>query len=239
MSGAVAFAWQTVPMTRSGAVGLIVETLLVVLGAATVFGGDTTIAFYSVIAWPLLALVYVAVVLGAAWRRRTVPDDDGTRKPALRLSRWMIVLLGLTPATAAFMGVLGALLELSLQEGPMTNLPTIVGTEREEALALVRMVIKLTTVLMAILGWSLLHLSYARHYERLNRIHGPAFAFPGTKDPELTDYVYFAMTIGTTFATSDVNVTSRRLRWTVTVHSVLAFFYNAIVMAIAFKLITD
>ena len=53
-----------------------------------------------------------------------------------------------------------------------------------------------------------------------------------------TDYVYFALTLGTTFATSDATVTSRRLRWTMTVHSILSFFYNAIVMAIAFKIIT-
>lgn len=227
-------------MTRSSTVGLVVETLLVVLGAGTIFGGDTAIALYSMIAWSLLALVYVAVALGAAWRRRTVPDDDDTEEPPLRLSRWMIVLLGMTPAVAAFMGLFGALLELSLpEEGLVTNLPELLGTDRGETLALARTAFNIITVLIAILGWSLLHLSYARHYERLDHVHGPALAFPGTKDPELTDYVYFAMTIGTTFATSDVNVTSRRLRWTVTVHSVLAFFYNAIVMAVAFKLITD
>ena len=43
---------------------------------------------------------------------------------------------------------------------------------------------------------------------------------------------------GCAFATSDVTVTARRLRWTVTVHSVLAFFYNAVVMAVAFKILT-
>ena len=48
--------------------------------------------------------------------------------------------------------------------------------------------------------------------------------------------MYFAITIGTTFATSDVNVVSRRLRWTVATDSVLAFFHNAIVMAIAFQI---
>lgn len=217
----------------------MVEGLLVLLGAGAIFGGDTAIVFYSIIGWTLLALVYVVVALSTAWRRRTVPDDDDTQEPALRLSRWMIVLLGLTPAVAAFMGVFGALLELSLPEGLVTNLPAILGTDREETLALARTAFKITTVLMAVLGWLHLHLSYARHYERLDHVHSPAFAFPGTKDPELTDYVYFAMTIGTTFATSDVNVISRRLRWTVTVHSVLAFFYNAIVMAIAFKLITN
>ena len=62
---------------------------------------------------------------------------------------------------------------------------------------------------MALLGWSLLHLGYARHYERLDHLHGPAIEFPGTSEPGSTDYVYFAMTVGTTFATSDVTVTAR------------------------------
>ncbi|WP_202616278.1 DUF1345 domain-containing protein [Actinomyces sp. 432] len=95
------------------------------------------------------------------------------------------------------------------------------------------------TILMAVLGWALLHLGYARHYERLDHLYGPSLRFPGTTDPDLTDYVYFSLTVGTTFATSDVMVVSRRLRWTVLVHSVLAFFYNAIVLAIAFRLITS
>ena len=46
------------------------------------------------------------------------------------------------------------------------------------------------------------------------------------------------LALGLAFATSDATVTSRRLRWTMTVHSMLSFFYNAIVMAIAFKIIT-
>ena len=91
---------------------------------------------------------------------------------------------------------------------------------------------------MAILGGSLLHLGYARHYERLDHLHGPAITFPGTSDPAPTDYVYFAMTVGTAFAASDVPVTARRLRWTVAVHSALTFFCNAVVMAVAFKILT-
>lgn len=90
----------------------------------------------------------------------------------------------------------------------------------------------------AILGGSLLRLGYARHYERLDHLHGPAITFPGTSDPAPTGYVYFAMTVGTAFAASDVPVTARRLRWTVAVHSALAFFCNAVVMAVAFKILT-
>ena len=46
------------------------------------------------------------------------------------------------------------------------------------------------------------------------------------------------MTVGTAFAASDVPVTARRLRWTVAVHSALTFFCSAVVMAVAFKILT-
>ncbi len=111
-------------------------------------------------------------------------------------------------------------------------------TDRQTALRAARAGFNVLTVLMAILGGSLLHLGYARHYERLDHLHGPAITFPGTSDPAPTGYVYFAMTVGTAFAASDVPVTARRLRWTVAVRSALAFFCNAVVMAVAFKILT-
>ncbi len=38
--------------------------------------------------------------------------------------------------------------------------------------------------------------------------------------PDFGDFAYVAFVIGTTFATSDVTVTTRRLRWIVLAHSV-------------------
>jgi uncharacterized membrane protein len=35
-----------------------------------------------------------------------------------------------------------------------------------------------------------------------------------------------------------VNITSRSVRWTAITHSVLGFLYNAVVLAVAFKVIT-
>ena len=60
----------------------------------------------------------------------------------------------------------------------------------------------------------------------------------GLKITELTDYMYFAITIGTTFATSDVEVRSSRTRWIVMTHTVLAFLYNAVVVGVVVKLLT-
>jgi uncharacterized membrane protein len=40
------------------------------------------------------------------------------------------------------------------------------------------------------------------------------------------------------FASSDVEVHGRALRWHVLVHSVISFFYNAVVLAVAVSVIT-
>ena len=44
--------------------------------------------------------------------------------------------------------------------------------------------------------------------------------------------------LGTTFAASDVEVLSTRLRWTVVWHSVLSFFFNGLIIVLALNTIT-
>ena len=48
----------------------------------------------------------------------------------------------------------------------------------------------------------------------------------------------FSFTLGTSFAASDVTVTSRTMRWHVMMHSILSFFYNTVVLAVAFGILT-
>ena len=69
---------------------------------------------------------------------------------------------------------------------------------------------------------------------------GPAggLDFPRREYPGPDDFMYFAFTLGTSFAVSDVSVTAPSLRWHVMVHSVLSFFYNAIVVALAIAVLT-
>ncbi|MBW3069254.1 DUF1345 domain-containing protein [Actinomyces sp. 594] len=216
------------------------EALLIALGLVAIVGGDTEPAAYCSAAWVLLALIYVATLLWAAWRRRVLPDDREIREPALRLHRRLVALLGSAPVVAALMGLINALAGANIPQELVDQLSGVYGAAQTASLIrVIQAVAIVMTILMAVLGWALLHLGYARHYERLDHLYGPSLRFPGTTDPDLTDYVYFSLTVGTTFATSDVMVVSRRLRWTVLVHSVLAFFYNAIVLAIAFRLITS
>jgi uncharacterized membrane protein len=49
--------------------------------------------------------------------------------------------------------------------------------------------------------------------------------------------VYFAYTLGTTFAASDVEVRTTRMRWTIVWHSVLSYFFNGLVIVLALNTI--
>ena len=90
-------------------------------------------------------------------------------------------------------------------------------------------------VLAMIMSWMLLQAGYARRYAAMDR-RGPGLVFPDTARPSAVDFVYFAVTIGTAFSVSDVQVTTARMRWHVLVHSVISFFYNAAVVGYALSL---
>ena len=61
--------------------------------------------------------------------------------------------------------------------------------------------------------------------------------FPGTDAPDKLDFAYFAFTVGTTFATSDVNVTRRSVRRAVLGHTVISFAYNTVILALVINLV--
>lgn len=102
-------------------------------------------------------------------------------------------------------------------------------------------IVKLVGVWAMLLAWGFLHWGFAQAYAAAGSDAAPAevFSFPGSTHPSLVDYVYFAYTVGTTFAASDVSVLSTRMRWLVTVQSVLGFFINALIIALSFNTITS
>ncbi|WP_369148023.1 DUF1345 domain-containing protein [Streptomyces sp. R44] len=60
-----------------------------------------------------------------------------------------------------------------------------------------------------------------------------ALEFPGPEEPVWGDYVYFALSVMTTFGTTDVTVLSREMRRTVAANAVIAFIFNTITVASA------
>jgi len=89
-------------------------------------------------------------------------------------------------------------------------------------------------------SWAMFHWGYSRIYYAtyLNREAEKPLVFPGTEHPRLIDFVYFSFTLGTSFAASDVMVSSTRMRWTVVWHSAFSFFFNALIIVLTMNTIS-
>ena len=90
------------------------------------------------------------------------------------------------------------------------------------------------------LGWSTLHTIAAFHYAHLyyaaeGEDAGDAggLEFPGTKEPGAWDFLYFSFVIGMTAQVSDVTVHAAGMRRLVLAHSIVSFFYNTVLVALA------
>jgi uncharacterized membrane protein len=73
--------------------------------------------------------------------------------------------------------------------------------------------------------------SYAVRYGRAYA-ETRALEFPGDKEPRFADFLYLSVQASTTFSTSDVTVTDTRTRVVVTVHSLIAFVFNTVIVAL-------
>ncbi len=86
------------------------------------------------------------------------------------------------------------------------------------------------------LSWFMLHTISAFHYADLyyfSADDGKALEFPGTDEPDLWDFFYFSFVIGMTAQVSDVQVCSSAMRRAVSGHSIVSFFFNTVLIAMA------
>jgi len=92
------------------------------------------------------------------------------------------------------------------------------------------------------LGWLMIHSMMAFHYASLwyapDRDGRPirCLGFPGLaegQDAQLWDFLYYSFTIGLASQTADVSALTTRMRRITLLHSVFAFYYNTVVLALA------
>jgi uncharacterized membrane protein len=92
------------------------------------------------------------------------------------------------------------------------------------------------------LSWTFVHLIFALHYA--HAFYAPAgkgedqggLAFPGGGDPDYWDFLHFSLIIGVAQQTADIQILDKRLRRTATVHSVTAFLFNTVIVALTVNL---
>jgi uncharacterized membrane protein len=92
--------------------------------------------------------------------------------------------------------------------------------------------------------WLFSNTVFALHYAHLyyasdgGAEHRRGLEFTGTADPDYWDFLYFSVTLGMTFQTSDVGIATRDFRRVVTFHSLAAFVYNLGVLAFTISVLS-
>jgi uncharacterized membrane protein len=93
------------------------------------------------------------------------------------------------------------------------------------------------------LSWLLTHAVFALRYahefysssDGRTEIDG-GLDFPSTERPDYWDFFYFSAVLGMTFQVSDVQIRSRKLRRLATVHGMLGFLFNTVIVALTVNL---
>ncbi len=175
----------------------------------------------ALIGWNIAALLYLVLALHmmfrsshARMRARALLEDEGSK----------VILFLVIAAALACVGAIVA--ELSMVKGLHSEL-------RFAHFGL--------TMLTLVSSWAFTQTMFALHYAHdyyATATHGThgGLDFPGSEPPDYGDFLYFALVIGTSAQTADVGISSRALRRTVTVHCVLAFFFNTTLLALAINI---
>lgn len=180
-------------------------------------------AFRSLLGW----CAGVGLYLLLAWWLCLRFDADNTRLRAQAQDEPTgVLLLLMLIATLASLGAIGAMvLQADDQSGLERAMHLLVGMA---ALAFSWLFIH------TVFAFRYAHRYYERDKEEQNAApEGPGLVFPGQRDPAYFDFLYHAMVIGMTFQVSDVQVISREMRFLTLVHSVVAFAFNMLVVALS------
>lgn len=199
---------------------IVVQVVLIVVGLvfiAEAIGADDALhPLLTLFIWCLVASVH-ALTIGfalAALARRPASDDGSPAwqlaEPVHVLSLWATLLVS---AVGVFAAVEVLLLRADPDYGPA---------------------VAVCGVWAMILAWGLLHWGFAQlYFQQYRRASEPPLVFPRTPAPGLIEFAYFAFTVGTSFAASDVEVCSTRTRFQVLIHSIASFFFNSLIIVLA------
>lgn len=95
----------------------------------------------------------------------------------------------------------------------------------------------ITAIAGMFLSWFLVHTTFSMRYAHLyygdsDADKGKGLDFPGEDEPDFIDFAYFSFVLGMTFQVSDVEISSRQLRRLSLLHSLIAFVFNTVIVAL-------
>lgn len=216
---------------RLGAGAFVARPKLVIsmaLGAAA--GGvalllpDSLASSAAIIGWDVFCLLYLGLIFHAL--RSKGPDQIRAR--AAQEDEGQAVILAVIIA-ASVASVVAVAMELSLAREAR-------GLEQA-----IRIGAAFGTVTAS---WLLMQVVFALHYahefyatDRQTGKDAGGLAFPGVEPPDYWDFLHFAIVIGVAAQTADIAFTSPALRRLGTWHSLIAFAFNTLIVALTINLV--
>ena len=223
---------QTAPVRRPVVVlgltaSLAAQLAMIVVGVwLVVLAEDDATTLELLLTWCAIGTLYLLVTLVVLGRVAKRPGPGGGRPARWETGRFFRLVSMTATILASLIGLAAALQVLVYHNDPQVGSTTdVIG------------------VWSMLLAWGFLHWGFSQiYFQRYYASARPSLRFPHPAgeppaDPRFVDFVYFAFTLGTTFAASDVEVLSTRMRWTVVWHSVLSFFFNGLIIVLALNTI--
>lgn len=196
-----------------------VGSLLVVAGLLSGLRWSTSVIF----GWDVTCVVFILLAMAMMWNA----GEDAIRQTAAAQDEGQGAILGLVVlAAAASVGAMAV--ELAQ------------GKAGHGLFAGLRVSLVFATVA---LSWFMVQLVFALHYahEYYRAGSGPGgvaggLAFLGGEAPDYWDFLHFSTVIGVASQTADVAFTSKSLRRIGTVHGVVAFVFNTVILALTINI---
>jgi len=210
-------------IVRVGATQRLAASLGAAVLAFLVESGSVSWHARVVASWDLAAVTY----LGLAWMLVSKTDAKVTRDHVLSQDfSGYVIFLFVVGASFASIVALGFVV------GPIRDLPF---WSRAWHLVL--------TVVALVLSWLLIHTVFAFHYAH-RYYAGPhsrspedaPLLFPGGREPDYMDFMYYSFVVGMTSQVADVAVASHAMRRLTMVHGVIAFVFNIAVLALSINI---
>ena len=187
---------------------------------------DLSIVTSAILAWDATCLTFIVAAIHMMWRA----DVGQIRATAATQDQGQGVILALViTAAAASIWVIAA--ELSAAKAD------------EGLIRALRVALVFATVAAS---WFTVQLIFALHYA--HEYYAPdddgpndaqGLLFPGGEPPDYWDFVHFSVIIGVASQTADIAFTSKPLRRIGTLHGLVAFIFNTVVLALTINLLAS
>ncbi len=178
---------------------------------------------HAIAAWDTGAGAYLLLI--ALLFALSPPTRMEANARAQETGEWTLFFAVLAGATASFAAIIGTF-------GTMSH---ATGAAKTEKILFVAATLTLSWLLtQAIFALRYAHEFYSRSCPS-DDIDG-GLVFPQEPKPDYWDFLYFSAVLGMTFQVSDVQITSRKLRRLATLHGMLGFLFNTVIIALTVNL---